>query len=330
MNDITYILGAGASFQAMPLVNNFCSRFKIFQNFIGEQFAFPGFGSDCVSFGNEIKAHSTFDTFFKKLFHQNKLEDIDKYKSVLLFYFVFEHLFTYEELGYDEELGKTNNKLHKLDPRYEALIAGLLKPIKGKVDFYKNVNFITWNYDTNLLNSLRNFISPDVPLYDFITENYHDGYFQINSQIRVYHLNGFISHPILNEIENYNSIQVFSEFLKSYGQMELKQYIKNIHFAWEQEEKIFKDMSEIILESDNVVSIGYSFPLYNRIFDSYLFNYKNLKGRHLYIQNLETKPIKNILRSDFNIFRDQVVDGEIPITYSENCLSFLIPINIFY
>lgn len=187
MKDVTYFFGAGASCEAMPLVNNFNEKFAIFQNFIGERSALKDLIADSSTFAKKIKAHSTFDTFFKKLFHQNKEEEINKYKTILLFYFLFEHLFTYDELYHDKDFLNQHRKIYKLDPRYEALIAGLLRPIKNQIDFYKNVNFLTWNYDANLLNALRNFISPEIPLNEFILGNFRDGYFNINDQIKVFH-----------------------------------------------------------------------------------------------------------------------------------------------
>ena len=132
MKDVTYFFGAGASCESMPLVNNFNAKFAVFQNFIDERKKLKQLIADCSAFANKIKAHSTFDTFFKKLFHQNKQEEINTYKTVLFFYFLFEHLFAYDELNYyDKDFIFKYKKDYKLDPRYEALIAGLLKPIKG-------------------------------------------------------------------------------------------------------------------------------------------------------------------------------------------------------
>ena len=330
MKDVTYFFGAGASCEAMPLVNNFNEKFAIFLNFINDSKHLKHLIADCSAFANKIKAHSTFDTFFKKLFHQNQEEEINKYKTVLLFYFLFEHLFTYDELDYyDKDFIFQYKKNYKLDPRYEALIAGLLKPIKGEIDFYKNVNFLTWNYDANLLNALRNFISPEKPLNEFISGNFKDGYFNINDQIKVFHLNGYITHPILNEIDSQkeNKRNSFKELCKNYGKPELKPFIANIKFAWEQKEIVFESMSKIISSSNKMICIGYSFPLYNRIFDKQFFNKINMSWQNLYIQNLETESMRNILTSDFNILTGSKSDPS--ITYSTSCNSFLIPIDIF-
>lgn len=331
MKDITYFFGAGASCEAMPLVNNFNEKFAFFQNFIDERSDLKDLIADVSTFVNEVKAHSTFDTFFKKLFHQNKEEEINKYKTVLLFYFLFEHLFSYDELDHYTESTSKNKKQFKLDPRYEALIAGLLKPIKGQIDFYKNVNFLTWNYDANLLNALRNFISPEKPLNEFISEKFKDGYFNINEQIKVFHLNGYITHPILNEIDSQkkNKTKFFINLCSNYGNSELKPFIDKIKFAWEQKESVFENMSKIISSSNWIISIGYSFPLYNRIFDAHIINSKNLERKHLYIQNLKNESVKNILASDFQIPAKAESKSDPSIIFSENCNSFLIPNDIF-
>lgn len=329
MKDISYLFGAGASCESMPLVNNFKERYECFLKFIKNRIIFiNNLAGDCLIFSEELAGHSTFDTYFKKLFHQNKEAEIKKYKSILFFYFLFEHLFATDPLNHKEE---RIIKDYKLDPRYEALIAGLLKPIKGEVEFYKNINFLTWNYDANLLNALRNFISPDKPLNDFIIENFKDGYFHISDQVKVFHLNGFITHPILNEMQNNHEI-IFSSFidlLGKYGLPELEQYVDNIKFAWESDSNSLVDASLALQSTQKLICIGYSFPLYNRIFDTQLINMNTMVGRHLYIQNKDTEPLKNILSSDFQIPIKPESKSDPEVTFSENYTSFLVPNDIF-
>ncbi|MEO8400145.1 MAG: hypothetical protein ABI550_10110 [Ignavibacteriaceae bacterium] len=327
MGEITYIFGAGASCQAMPLVSNFHSRFKTFQEFLSSKILFNQIENDCNEFASQIKSHLSFDTFFKKLFHQNKGREIQRFKGIMLVYFLFEQLFSYEDLLYDEEFIKKEGKEFILDPRYEALIAGLLKPIKGRIEFYKNVNFLTWNYDVNLLLSLKNFISPKKSAIEFIDETDKSTHFQINEQIKVFHLNGYIAHPVLNEIGNDEKVKAFEDFLKEYDTNKLERYINNIMFAWEQDIENFTALSEIIQNSEQVVCIGYSLPLFNRVFDTKYLNENNLRGgKELFIQNLEINSIRDILTTDLGVRLDV---EELNVNFSMSCSSFLIPSNIF-
>ena len=173
MKNITFLFGAGASYNSMPLVNNFYERFKIFQSYFRRvsDTNFSKFVEDCDLFIDEVQAHLSFDTYFKKLFHRDENVKRFKGKKILLLYFIFEHLVP--RPIYTELIFSTNGRSSKefnVDPRYDALIAGLLEPVPGNCKFVTNVNFITWNYDLNLLTSLKNFHSTKNELYQFINE----------------------------------------------------------------------------------------------------------------------------------------------------------------
>ncbi len=329
MKEVTYFFGAGASCQSMPLVNNFYIRFELFKSVLNNRYTLgQKIHNDINSFSNQIKSHLSFDTFFKKLFHQDKTEEITKYKGLLLLYFLFEHLFLPEDIGYGESYEENLNKKFIIDLRYEALIAGLLKPIKG-IDFYRNINFLTWNYDVNLLNALRNFVAPSENLNDFINSRVKENFLIINPQVKVFHLNGFVIHPLLNQIGEENLSSAFNEIIKEYERSQLNDYSTYIKFAWEQGIEDFKKISTVISESNMVIKIGYSLPLYNRIFDLHLINEQTLRNTELYIQNMDVSSIKNILESDFEIFETSKTKEDPDIIFSQNCNSFIIPNNVF-
>lgn len=77
MSELTYILGAGASYQSISVVKTFPQRFQVFIENLRVLLSEPG-TTDIelklkfvIDFLNELQAHSTFDTHFKKLFHSN-------------------------------------------------------------------------------------------------------------------------------------------------------------------------------------------------------------------------------------------------------------------
>jgi len=128
VNEITYILGAGASCQSMPLVENFSDRFEIYITFLRMTSSHrTEFIKENQGFIAEVRNHLSFDTFFKKLFHRNATKEIIRYKSLLLYYFIFEHLCP---MGlYSDYISPgtmTRGKKFNNDPRYDSLIAGLL------------------------------------------------------------------------------------------------------------------------------------------------------------------------------------------------------------
>ena len=334
MKEITYFFGAGASCQSMPLVSNFKERFEVFEEFLSERENSLSFYLmlEIKDFKKAIASHFSFDTFFKKLFHQGVEEKIIlKYKGLLLLFFLFEHLVEIENLENNTEFRKhkqaNRQKISNFDPRYEALIAGLLKPLRGKTEFHSKVNFFTWNYDINLIFALKNFISPNEKFTDFVDSRNKGPYFEISHQVKIFHLNGFVFHPILNDFTNQNSLTQYHNIIGNYQPNSLDEYASKIKFSWEQEKPPIVEYESAITNSETIILIGYSLPLYNRNVDSAILNSSKLRGKKLIIQNLNPESIAEVLESDFNInYTSQNRTMEDPkIILSENCASFIVP-----
>lgn len=105
--ELTYILGAGASYQSIPVVKTFAERFNDFASFLNSfsDGINPLFVKDEIrreeikniekiitQVYEEFKNHQSFDTYFKKLFHTKNTDEIDFTKRVLNFYFLWEQL----------------------------------------------------------------------------------------------------------------------------------------------------------------------------------------------------------------------------------------------
>lgn len=331
MNDITYIFGAGASCHSMPMVYNFPLRYQLFKEHVTLTMSLNRqFSTDISEFGNQVESHSSFDTFFKKLFHQNQSDAIiNRYKRILLLYLLFEHLIPISEIA-ERQTHKNLEKegLQKkfdVDPRYESLIAGLLKPVRGKAIFRTKINFFTWNYDLNLLYSLKNFIAPEESLEHFIITRKNENLIVVNEQVKVYHLNGHILHSAMNAYNTSDAYNAFYSILNS--NVDLEEYPNSIQFSWEHGSIDHKLIHEAINDSNTVVICGYSIPLYNREVDSILLNKNYLMNKKLFIQDLNAGSIIDLLASDFNIKKSSKGDPDIiPI---ENCKSFFVPNSIF-
>jgi hypothetical protein len=343
MDEITYILGAGASSQSMPLVTSFVERFR---NFLG----FLKFQSDsengqkvfehATGFIEEVEIHLSFDTFFKKLFHQEQAVMIALYKKVLLLYFIYEHLI---QLDFKEGPSplKSMGKLKNLDPRYDALIAGLLEARRDKPNFFIKLNFITWNYDLNLFNSIKNFLFPSVSLGGLVNVADQElNFFLVSDQCSIIHLNGLMYHPILNDIkpvapgplkEMYKSL--IDNFYGSQSPME--GFSSRMKFAWESIESkrgqtelyFITKAQEFIQKSKKIIIIGYSFPLYNRQIDLSFLNSTSLQGKTTYIQDPDATNLKSTFSEGFGV--DFV---NTPLTFCEpitDCKSFFVPRDVF-
>ena len=98
-----------------------------------------------------------------------------------------------------------------------------------------------------------------------------------------------------------------------------------IKFAWESENKVAPIAKLLIDGSDNIVVIGYTFPLYNRLVDLKYFN--NLtNSKRLYIQDPNSEQMSESYKIDFAL-KSLSESGLIkPI---EECNSFFVPSNIF-
>lgn len=343
MNEITYILGAGASYSSMPLVTTFAKRFKSFQNIIYT-------GSDnedekllldhCKRFSTHLESHLSFDTFFKKLFHQGLGFEIKLYKKILLLYFLYEHLVDLNEDPRNEHILGKWGKSFNIDPRYDALIAGLLKPLRGKVDFFSKVNFITWNYDLNLFRCLKNFLLPDHDI-KYIVQHMNLGNsksFQFSEQCKLLHLNGLMYYPDILNMEPLGTLDLrkfIYEAFNSFSNGELDSYSSHISFAWESMENDVLDpvmaiVKKCIERSKTIVIIGYSFPLYNRLIDAANLRKHTLQRKKIVIQDPDAVSLKNVLFESFNLRFSEGINSDDPSCEPiTECKSFYVPKDVF-
>lgn len=354
--EITYLFGAGASYYSMPLVENFGNRFKVFTDFLRNTVpnAKNGFMAECEQFSQQVKNHLSFDTFFKKMFHLPENDDVQKFKVVLLIFFLYEGLLdiSNNEVFNNTEANKDKYgvKRGNIDPRYEALVAGLLYPSKDKFSLITKVNFLTWNYDVNLITAIKNFKSSKVPFADFF-KLYEESLnrFVFDEKLQLIHLNGRVFHPQYSKTEVSNEYSLMVELtalINEYYNKESKvwDFSKQISFSWETLDDTdlrfgkpvhIAEAIDAVRRSDIIVIIGYSFPLYNRLIDSAILNQSNLNGKTVFIQDPHAEELKSILANDFelvvapNKYTTVGSKTSIIVNAIKNCNSFFVPSNIF-
>ncbi len=349
--ELTYILGAGASYESIPIVKTFPNRFQKFVHYISnikesQSLKEPDINAtkQCSQiFLNEIINHQSFDTYFKKLYHTGQTEKIINGKKILNIYFTWEHC----QKDIVNDTKKDEGKFYKkatVDKRYDALIASLLKPISGEKSTYKKVNFITWNYDLNLISSIKNYFFPDLKWKEFkekIQLNNPKNVWNIDNQIEIVNMNGFFYSSVFDEsikIYDVNFDMIIGNCIsKNFSSNnELKDDFESIQFAWEN--SINEDVILIqniakskVINSSNIVVIGYSFPLYNRLVDLTFFNAQNLDRKKLFIQDLEADEITSNVLENFNIQIESMFKGDFTTTIKpiNNCNNFYVPKDIF-
>lgn len=337
--ELTYILGAGASFQSIPIVKTFGERFKFFiTSQIGflrdrsssiEKVGFEQVFNEGILLSTEFNSHQSFDTFFKKLFHTNEKNRILLAKKLLNLYFIWEHCITSLSPPTSDKNAFIKQSL--IDKRYDALIAGILKPINGSNEVFCKTNFITWNYDFNLLASIKNYFYPDYTFQDFINviKTDDENVFNVNNQISIINMNGYHYSKFYDEIKKLNefdSKQVFrSKVNNNYllnGTIDKDSEL--IKFAWEGDQTVGDIASEKINSSYSVIVIGYTFPLYNRLIDLKYFNQRTVSNCFLYIQDPDSDVLLQNIKDGFNIDLSNY-----HLKTIKNCDSFFVPSNIY-
>jgi hypothetical protein len=346
MEELTYILGAGASYQSMPVVKTFDHRFSVFNvhfNEVLRKVAKNGLSDSTIhrwsgaQLQSEFMAHQSFDTYFKKLFHKGLKSEVNFAKKILHLYFLWEHLQKPEP--------KINNEFfHKqsqIDKRYDAMIAGLLQPIAGQSKTFCKTNFITWNYDLNLLSSIKTFFYPEEKYIDFLKkiESPTPNIWNIDDQITIINMNGYFYSSLFDDKTDIYDLD-FTDILnrKIISDYFDDNYIDKdanlIKFAWERNTNESNQANSIesiaknkISNSIEIIVIGYTFPLYNRLVDIKYFNKNNITipfknaERRLSIQDPLADEILNGTIKQFDL-NSQMFTAVMPI---KNCHSFLIP-----
>ncbi|MBI5917581.1 MAG: hypothetical protein HY842_19605, partial [Bacteroidetes bacterium] len=172
MANITYLIGAGASANALPVVSDMKNRMQVFLNFLKSHsqkaVVFNGISdgdqnkiiNDFHSILNEAFSHSTPDTYAKKLWLKDETENLQSLKFFLSLYFLFEQsgfkyspsdgliLDSLPEYLANNEMSELIRKVEKSrDYRYDVFFATLLEKNENVLKMPNTINIVSWNYD---------------------------------------------------------------------------------------------------------------------------------------------------------------------------------------
>ena len=173
--NVTYYFGAGASAQAIPVIdglgerivelilklqtyleenNNQDSKDKICKHIWTHQDALKFIIEDLKWLYKESKNHQTVDTLARKFYVQEDVIKLKKLKRALITYFYFEQNIEFGGFTDNDEMQFKS----KVDKRYDSLIATICdKDDLGNVIMKDNVKIISWNYDLQIDLCLMNF-----------------------------------------------------------------------------------------------------------------------------------------------------------------------------
>lgn len=323
MTKITYLLGAGASYNACPILEK---QAEMMVSVASAEITRLRFNADnpvnidfnnkthlnnhpnseykilwyMGYFGIKAKEYNTIDTYAKKLY-LNKEEE-EEYKLLKMTVSIFFDLW---ENFYHKKFKLNNDEFYnKNDNRYKSLFSVLLDNENNTIKLNSNFKFITWNYDLQLEETFRLFVGDiakkDLDYIDLNNFKFKKDNKSINND--VFHLNGHRGYfkEILenNEKEvilNYsNNIDLYWDYLQNIFPSTFSNNVKfdyYINYAWEHDlnnDSFFKKIVDVLNETEILIIIGYSFPAFNRKIDQFL------------LSKLNTNKLKKIVYQDPN------------------------------
>jgi hypothetical protein len=312
--NLTYILGAGASANVLPTVTKIPDRLEFFRNGILE-FQFNDILSHEEKFKNlikisphdlcakllksvetlstEIRRHATIDTLAKRLLITEKNDQLKELKAAFSCFLLFEQALN----GYDR--------------RYDTFLASIMDYTDGNSVINNDIKIISWNYDTQIELAAKLYYNNiiDEQIWEKLnsiplpgkTISVPDDKFSIlrlNGIIGGYFYNKIFYRSCCNYIDsdysrgewgiNYSSVNTktaLEEIILHYGFLHIG-CDSFLNFAWEKNEireKILSAAKKIIMNTDMLVVIGYSFPFYNRKIDKEIIKNMPLLKK-IYIQ----------------------------------------------
>jgi hypothetical protein len=326
--NILYLLGAGASANALPLVNSFTDKDGIRHKSLIEELSIM---ADLVkrhvgnsSFHNlceEAKSFVTPDTFARFLFINTR------YSEYRLFKFLLSAYFFYKESLY--ETGK---------PCIDKRVLSFLATICNENNLFpENVRMLNWNYDNQISIACEKFNFDNQTgtfVKNFKAFPFYKDKSQDKSQIKLVYLNGisgFTYNPASDTIVDMKSPihGKIRDFMKTVGGLDqdskIVQLFRNfdysdaellISFAWEKDSEdrhIAHFVSERISHAqaiargtDILVVIGYSFPYFNREIDKLIFSEMPTLNK-IYFQD----PYRdgNYLRNQFSLSKNVEIEN---------------------
>ena len=285
---ITYLFGAGASFGILPIVKEFNEGFvKFAKDFnLNMTSAEQSLRNEFIKIAEEVKAHSSVDTYARVLFLSGQREKLRMLKFFLSIYFHFQQ------------------RMKGVNLRYDLFFGAIMGGNSGDPRLPKNVRILSWNYDSQFELSAAKFYKSStaiesrgrLPIYPKL-----DGTTMMN-----YFYEGFLIHKINGSADlqiSYDdkvfpglSIPINDQGSTIWTDVEVVKYLKYFSeggrqslFAYSWEENTVMDYYRAeaiksVVGSESLVVVGYSFPTFNRGIDKQILWSVTESLRKIYIQ----------------------------------------------
>lgn len=325
----TYFLGAGASYNAIPIVDELSAAFSKMEKHCNSIVAGQSeldsgrriFSENLTEFALMSLTFGTIDTYAKKLFLTDP-KRLEKFKAVLTTFFNLwqeADMIALSTVREQERYYFKDKKFQKIDQRYLGLLANFIEKSENNLTLNQDVNFVTWNYDTQLERAISTFVDKSLIT---VLENYNVYPFKSENQTKsqIIHLNGiagvykFVDKDdfrflFSQKIEKENNL--YKRMLRFMSQVENSEISMKdcFSYAWEQDEiskrGVEKSIS-IFEQTEVLIIIGYSFPTFNDEVDKKLMNAlkQSKKLRMIYYQ--DPKASEELLYTRFGIVKEKI------------------------
>ncbi|MEQ8909389.1 MAG: hypothetical protein RIC95_09365 [Vicingaceae bacterium] len=299
MKNITYLLGAGASYHSLPLLATMNNRLNAYSTYlkiairegvIKNEFALQ-FVTELDKLIKAAHESTSIDAYAKELSNSNKHLELLHLKALLSSYLIFEQLVKPEDfkLYVDESKSNEYDKVTSemitthLDKRYRTFW-GNYATNKGIIT--PNVRILSWNYDMQLEFSFSRYSQFSLEYVQQELQVFPSEQKKVNlDKFCILKLNGtaglldtygnstFTNLFDLNKHHlNSNNLNYLIDILKDNYYRAFSNPV--FSFAWENKgvAKKTRELAKTVIEtSDILVIIGYSFPSFNRDIDRSLF-----------------------------------------------------------
>ncbi len=316
MYNITYFIGAGASYHCLPLIKTMNSRMQVYRDFLtllkNQNRLTNKFADQYIEELNELieiePKRTQIDAYARELSISN--DPISKIKllrlkAILSGYILFEQLRKPKDLVFfskeDDKPGQSSEKrpwkkeiqemVHThIDKRYITFWGNYLD--ESQQFLPPNIKIISWNYDSQFESSYSDIKKFNIeqtqrnlqvyPIGQSTIDLSRSCILKLNGTAGIYNDIGSKEYSNLFDVQSqdlYKSLDLLIQVLESnYEQANNKPLF---HFAWENEDAVVYTRSyasKILETTDVLVIIGYSFPDFNRTVDKAIF--KNTKRIH--------------------------------------------------
>ncbi len=294
----TYYLGAGASFNALPLAANLQEDILEFLDFFN-----PYKGSSqgpTIKFSKElyerylntlkgIEAYPTVDTFARALHESKSRFEIQSLGELISLYFILKQ-FGLTRLLKDSGMKISTKHSEFLNGAFDKRYLSLLSKVYSDGQLNPNLSIISWNYDCQV----------EIAMSKYLRLNYYDiwstinmypnngraNFIPTNKSHRIVKLNGSAGlwnsthNSGINKLQDNIDIDVLIKHANAN-----KNLSSTVAYAWDNsdlQKNAISIANNIMRETENLVIIGYSFPDFNWELDYTVF--KNTSVKRIYVQ----------------------------------------------